>query len=218
MEQAAEVEVDRLVEQVPQHLLEQEPLLGPLLATHRPNTEVVYTVTEHCRQTVIDIVEEEWQGDLHLEKEENLSEAGKSEVGKSEVGESEIGESQLQRGRPSMEATVQRVLENVDALKEHWRLERRKRERKKKIHLVLAITAMVAIALAVVGIRVLLSPLPSMSIKAPKTPTFQWVMDYNIDFPDSLVTERKIPVKWESIYSFDYWLFHRLRKPPPRHS
>ena len=46
------------------------------------------------------------------------------------------------------------MLENVDALKEHWRLERRKRERKKKIHLVLAITAMVAIALAVVGIRV----------------------------------------------------------------
>ena len=40
MEQAAEVEVDRLVEQLPQHLLEQEPLLGPLLATHRPNTEV----------------------------------------------------------------------------------------------------------------------------------------------------------------------------------
>ena len=49
---------------------------------------------------------------------------------------------------------VLKVLENVDALKEHWRLERRKRERKKKIHLVLAITAMVAIALAVVGIRV----------------------------------------------------------------
>ena len=47
-----------------------------------------------------------------------------------------------------------KVLENVDALKEHWRLERRKRERKKKIHLVVAITAMVAIALAVVGIRV----------------------------------------------------------------
>ena len=72
----------------------------------------MYTVTEHCRQTVIDIVEEEWQGDLHLEKEENLSEVGKSEVGKSEVGKSEkseIGESQLQRGRPSMEATVQRV-------------------------------------------------------------------------------------------------------------
>ena len=69
-------------------------------------------MTEQCRQTVIDIVEEEWQGDLHLEKEENLSEVGKSEVGKSEVGESEkseIGESQLQRGRPSMEATVQRV-------------------------------------------------------------------------------------------------------------
>mgnify|MGYP007086978975 CR=1 FL=1 len=64
-------------------------------------------MTEHCRQTVIDIVEEEWQGDLHLEKEENLSEAGKSEVGESE--KSEIGESQLQRGRPSMEATVQRV-------------------------------------------------------------------------------------------------------------
>ena len=67
----------------------------------------MYTVTEQCRQTVIDIVEEEWQGDLHLEKEENLSEVGKSEVGKSE--KSEIGESQLQRGRPSMEATVQRV-------------------------------------------------------------------------------------------------------------
>ena len=64
-------------------------------------------MAEHCRQTVIDIVEEEWQGDLHLEKEENLSEVGKSEVGKSE--KSEIGESQLQRGRPSMEATVQRV-------------------------------------------------------------------------------------------------------------
>ena len=64
-------------------------------------------MTEQCRQTVIDIVEEEWQGDLHLEKEENLSEVGKSEVGKSE--KSEIGESQLQRGRPSMEATVQRV-------------------------------------------------------------------------------------------------------------
>ena len=47
-----------------------------------------------------------------------------------------------------------KVLENVDALKEHWRLERSKRERKKKIHLVVAITAMVAIALAVVGIRV----------------------------------------------------------------
>ena len=68
----------------------------------------MYTVTEQCRQTVIDIVEEEWQGDLHLEKEENLSEVGKSEVGKSE--KSEIGESQLQRGRPSMEATVQRVI------------------------------------------------------------------------------------------------------------
>ena len=67
----------------------------------------MYTVTEQCRQTVIDIVEEEWQGDLHLGKEENLSEVGKSEVGKSE--KSEIGESQLQRGRPSMEATVQRV-------------------------------------------------------------------------------------------------------------
>ena len=43
MDQAAghpEVEVDRLVEQLPQHLVEQEPLLGPLLATHRPNTEV----------------------------------------------------------------------------------------------------------------------------------------------------------------------------------
>ena len=65
-------------------------------------------MTAHCRQTVIDIVEEEWQGDLHLEKEENLSEVGKSEVGKSE--KSEIGESQLQRGRPSMEATVQRVI------------------------------------------------------------------------------------------------------------
>ena len=65
-------------------------------------------MTEQCRQTVIDIVEEEWQGDLHLEKEENLSEVGKSEVGKSE--KSEIGESQLQRGRPSMEATVQRVI------------------------------------------------------------------------------------------------------------
>ena len=43
MEQASgspEMKVDRLVEQLPQHLVEQEPLLGPLLATHRPNTEV----------------------------------------------------------------------------------------------------------------------------------------------------------------------------------
>ena len=35
-----DLEVDRLVEQLPQHLVEQEPLLGPLLATQRPNTEV----------------------------------------------------------------------------------------------------------------------------------------------------------------------------------
>ena len=35
--ESPEVEVDRLV---PQHLLEEEPLLGPLLATQRPNTEV----------------------------------------------------------------------------------------------------------------------------------------------------------------------------------
>ena len=33
-------EVDQLVKQLPQHLVEQEPLLGPLLATQRPNTEV----------------------------------------------------------------------------------------------------------------------------------------------------------------------------------
>ena len=33
-------EVDQLVKQLPQHLVEQEPLLGPLLATHRPETEV----------------------------------------------------------------------------------------------------------------------------------------------------------------------------------
>ena len=97
----------------------------------------------------------------------------------------------------------------MDALKEHWRLERRSRERKKKIHLVVAITAMVAIALAVVGIRVsfkesggkgggfkevtrlclqvLFSPLPSMSIKPPKTPTFQVKSQkvYIVTFPIS---------------------------------
>ena len=57
---------------------------------------MVYTVTQHCRQTVIDIVEEEWQQG-ELEKE----------IGKK--GKSEIEESQLLRGRPSMEATIQRV-------------------------------------------------------------------------------------------------------------
>ena len=46
------------------------------------------------------------------------------------------------------------MLENVEALKEKWRLERVRRERKKKIHLVLAIITMVAIAVAVVGIKV----------------------------------------------------------------
>ena len=52
---------------------------------------MVYTVTQHCRQTVIDMVEEEWQGE---EKEE------KGEL----------------RGRPSlesMETTVQRVGERI---------------------------------------------------------------------------------------------------------
>ena len=52
-------------------------------------------MTEHCRQTVIDIVEEEWQ-----KEEEDLTEV---------EHKSEIGQTQLERGRPSMEATVQRV-------------------------------------------------------------------------------------------------------------
>lgn len=58
---------------------------------------MVYTVTQHCRQTVIDMVEEEWQGEEKGEKEEK-------------------GEDKKLRGRPSldsMEATVQRVGEKT---------------------------------------------------------------------------------------------------------
>ena len=77
-------------------------------------------MTQHCRQTVIDIVEEEWHG----EKEENLSEnketSEKSEIDKNEIDKneiedkekSEVEQNQPLGGRPSldsMEATVQRV-------------------------------------------------------------------------------------------------------------
>ena len=57
---------------------------------------MVFTVTQHCRQTVIDMVEEEWQG-----AEKRLTE-----------GKSEPGNGELLRGRASlgsMEATVQKV-------------------------------------------------------------------------------------------------------------
>ena len=131
MEKAAgspEVEVDRLVEQLPQHLVEQEPLLGPLLATHRPNTEVttflcqggpalilqvVYTVTQHCRETVIDMVEEEWQGELEKEAmfNENFGDIENKEEERL-TEKDEIENSQMLMDRPSlgsMEATVQRV-------------------------------------------------------------------------------------------------------------
>ena len=38
------------------------------------------------------------------------------------------------------------------------------------------------------------------------------MFDYNLDFPDSVVRERKVPIKWESVYSLDYWLYHRPAK------
>ena len=72
-------------------------------------------MTQNCRQTVIDIVEDEWHGEKEENPSENKETSEKSEIDKNETEDkekSEVEQSQPLGGRPSldsMEATVQRV-------------------------------------------------------------------------------------------------------------
>ena len=92
----------------------QRCLLSLLLKIFPP-LQVVYTVTQNCRQTVIDIVEDEWHGEKEENPSENKETSEKSEIDKNETEDkekSEVEQSQPLGGRPSldsMEATVQRV-------------------------------------------------------------------------------------------------------------
>jgi len=106
----------------------------------------------------------------------------------------------------SMDDTIKRVLAKVEKIKIQRRTERRKRERLKCLYLVVAVVAILLLAVGVVGIRILLSPLPR---PAPprELPTHQWVMDWDPDWPESVVKERRIPILWSSIYNSDYWLY-----------
>eukprot|EP00090_Calanus_glacialis_P008314 TRINITY_DN16625_c0_g1_i2.p1 TRINITY_DN16625_c0_g1~~TRINITY_DN16625_c0_g1_i2.p1 ORF type:complete len:241 (-),score=81.42 TRINITY_DN16625_c0_g1_i2:16-738(-) len=94
----------------------------------------------------------------------------------------------------SMDDTIRRVLAKVEKIKIQRRTERQKRERLKCLYLVVAVAAILALAFAVVGVRVLLSPLPKIAPDR-ELPTHQWVMDWDLDWPESIVKERKIPSK-----------------------
>ena len=108
----------------------------------------------------------------------------------------------------SLDDTVKRVITNAFQFKVRRRLEQKKRRRQETLYLVGAVMTMILIAMVLVGIRVALTGLPDMKSGAQRRPIpkYQYTMDWDPDFPESVVTERKIGMLCSSVYSWEYWL------------
>jgi hypothetical protein len=105
--------------------------------------------------------------------------------------------------------TVRRVITNAVEFKVHRRKELNKRKRLEVFYLVVAVLTMLGIALTLVGLRIAVTGLPEKSDRQrPTMPKYQWVMDWDPDFPESVVKERRIDMLWSSIYNLDYWLYY----------
>ena len=103
----------------------------------------------------------------------------------------------------SLDDTVRRVLNNAVEFKVRRRLEQKKRKRLEVLYLMVAVLSMLLITIVLVGIRIYLTGFPEEKKVRRPIPTHQWVMDWDPDFPESVVKERRVDMLWSSVYSME---------------
>jgi len=114
-----------------------------------------------------------------------------------------------QESHQSMDQAVRRITEKWHLEKLKIRRERERRDRLNNIYTILAVLLIVAFAVLIVSVKIALYPKPDLNSPPPEKPKVQWMMDWYVDQPGAHSNPRTVPVKWESIYNLDYWLYHR---------
>jgi hypothetical protein len=103
----------------------------------------------------------------------------------------------------SFDDTVRRVLTNAVEFKVRRRLEQKKKKKLEVVYLIVAVLAVLFITIVLVGTRIYLTGFPEEKKVRRPIPTHQWVMDWDPDFPESVVKERRVDMLWSSVYSFE---------------
>ena len=100
-----------------------------------------------------------------------------------------------------------KVTNNAEKTKQRRRLWVKRRRRRDTISIAIATSVMILIASLTVITRLMIIDLPqnSSSVTGPPytnpSPEYQYVVDWNMDFPDGKASERRIPVFISSLKS-----------------
>ena len=99
-----------------------------------------------------------------------------------------------------------KVINNAEKTKQRRRIRVTRRRRRDTIYIAITTSVMILIASFTVIIRMIIIDLPQNSSQAtgpPHTPSpeYQYVVDWNMDFPDAKASERQIPVLISSLKS-----------------
>ena len=100
-----------------------------------------------------------------------------------------------------------KVINNAEKTKQRRRLGVRRKRRRDTIYVSIATLFMILVAIVTVITRIIIVGLPQKSsyVTGPpynsSTPEYQYVVDWNMDFPDAKASERRIPVLISSLKS-----------------
>ena len=99
-----------------------------------------------------------------------------------------------------------KVINNAEKTKQRRRIRVTRRRRRDTIYIAIATSFMILIASLTVITRMIIVGLPqnSTQVTGPphtQSPEYQYVVDWNMDFPDAKASERQIPVLISSLKS-----------------
>ena len=99
-----------------------------------------------------------------------------------------------------------KVINNAEKTKQRRRLGVRRKRRRDTIYVAITTLFMILVAMVTVITRIIIVGLPQKSsyVTGPpytSTPEYQYVVDWNMDFPDAKAAERRIPVFISSLKS-----------------
>ena len=99
-----------------------------------------------------------------------------------------------------------KVINNAEKTKQRRRIRVRRRRRRDTIYIAITTSVMILIASLTVITRMIIIGLPqnSSQVTGPQhtpSPEYQYVVDWNMDFPDAKASERQIPVLISSLKS-----------------
>ena len=100
-----------------------------------------------------------------------------------------------------------KVINNAEKTKQRRRLGVRRKRRRDTIYVAITTLVMILVATVTVITRIIIVGLPQKSSHdtgppyTSSTPEYQYVVDWNMDFPDAKAAERRIPVFISSLKS-----------------